>query len=42
MDKPNWYIDDLPASAFMHSPIYLHPTDSSKDKTGWSKFEDEG
>lgn len=32
MDKPNWYIDDLPAEAFMRLPIYLHPTDKTKDK----------
>jgi len=32
MDKPNWYIDDLPAEAFMRLPIYLHPTDPDKDK----------
>jgi hypothetical protein len=32
MDKPNWYIDDLPSEAFMRLPIYLHPTDPTKDK----------
>lgn len=32
MDKPNWYVDDLPASAWMKNPVYLHPTDPTKDK----------
>jgi hypothetical protein len=31
MDKPNWYVDDLNASAWMKSPVYLHPTDPTKD-----------
>ena len=31
MNKPDWYIDDLPSSAFMKSPIYLDPTDPKKD-----------
>lgn len=35
MDKPNWYVDDLPAEAFMRSPVYLDPLDKSKDKTSW-------
>ena len=35
MDKPNWYVDDLPCEAFMKSPIYLDPLDKSKDKTSW-------
>lgn len=31
MDKPNWYVDDLHSTAWMKAPIYLHPTDPSKD-----------
>ena len=31
VDKPNWFIDDLPAHAWMKNPIYLHPTDPTKD-----------
>lgn len=31
LDKPSWYIDDLPASAFMGPRVYLHPTDRTKD-----------
>jgi hypothetical protein len=41
IDKPSWYIDDLPASAFMQNPTYLHPTDPSKDKSSWIKFQDD-
>lgn len=40
MDKPNWYVDDLPCEAFMKSPIYLDPFDKSKDKTSWVVNED--
>lgn len=32
MDKPTWYVDDLPAHAYMGNPTYLHPTDEEKDK----------
>lgn len=35
MDKPSWYVDDLPSSAFMKSPIYLDPFDKAKDQTSW-------
>jgi len=35
MDKPSWYIDDLPASAFMGNNIYLHPSDPTKDQKSW-------
>lgn len=31
VDKPNWYVDDLHANAWMKSPIYLHPNDPTKD-----------
>lgn len=31
MDKPNWYVDDLHATAWMKAPIYLDPTDPTKD-----------
>lgn len=31
MSKPNWYIDDLHASAWMGKNIWLHPTDKEKD-----------
>jgi hypothetical protein len=41
MDKPNWYIDDLPAEAFMRLPIYLHPTNPDKDKR-WGIPEESG
>lgn len=34
MDKPSWYVDDLPSSVWMKNPIYLHPTDPSKDQEG--------
>lgn len=33
--KPDWYVDDLPASAFMGTNIYKHPTDKSQDKSCW-------
>ena len=29
--KPDWFIDDLPAKAFMGKNVYLHPSDPSKD-----------
>jgi predicted phosphatase len=32
MDKPNWYVDDLPSEAWMRAPIYLDPMDPKKDK----------
>lgn len=31
MDKPNWYVDDLHANAWMKAPIFLDPTDEKKD-----------
>lgn len=33
VDKPAWFIDDLPAEAFMgvKERVYLHPTDPTKD-----------
>jgi FMN phosphatase YigB (HAD superfamily) len=31
LDKPNWYVDDLPVGAWMKSPIYLDVNDPSKD-----------
>lgn len=41
MDKPNWYVDDLHVNAWMKNPIYLHPTDPSKDsKYGISRVGD--
>ena len=40
ISKPDWYVDDLPASAFMGGNIYKHPTDPSKDKSCWV-IEDE-
>ncbi len=30
--KPNWYVDDLPAAAYMKKPIYLHPMNPLKDE----------
>lgn len=32
MDKPNWYVDDLPSEKWMKDPVYLDPVNSSKDK----------
>jgi phosphoserine phosphatase len=32
MDKPNWYVDDLHATAWMRAPIYLHPFDPRRDQ----------
>lgn len=32
LDKPNWYVDDLNATAWMKAPIYLDPMNPSKDK----------
>lgn len=32
MDKPNWYVDDLHASDWMRSPIFLDPIDPNKDE----------
>ena len=31
MDKPNWYVDDLHATAWMKAPIFLDPLDPAKD-----------
>ena len=39
MDKPSWYVDDLPCEAFMKLPIYLHPTNPLKDKRWGTKEE---
>ena len=39
MDKPNWYVDDLPSEAWMKSPIYLDPMDPKKDKRWGIKDE---
>jgi hypothetical protein len=41
MTKPDWYVDDLPSSAFMRSPVYLHPTDPTKDKRSWDVEDEE-
>ena len=41
MDKPNWYVDDLPAEAFMRAPIYLDPINPLKDKRWGIVDEDE-
>ena len=35
MEKPNWYVDDLPAATYMANPIYLDPSDPTKDKRSW-------
>jgi FMN phosphatase YigB (HAD superfamily) len=32
MSKPDWYVDDIPASAYMKKPIYLHPMNPLKDE----------
>lgn len=32
MDKPNWYVDDLPSETWMKKPIYLDPFNPLKDK----------
>lgn len=40
MDKPNWYVDDLPAEAFMKKPVFLDPMNPLKDKR-WGFEEDE-
>lgn len=39
MDKPNWYVDDLPCEAFMKSPIFLDPVNSLNDKR-WGNEND--
>lgn len=39
MAKPDWYVDDLPASAYMGRNIYKHPSDSTKDVTSWDTDE---
>lgn len=39
VDKPSWYIDDLPASVWMKAPIYLDPMNPNKDKR-WGIVED--
>lgn len=43
IDKPSWYVDDLPCQAFMGKNVYLHPTDPSKDVKHYvlSNSEDE-
>ena len=35
MSKPDWYVDDLPSTAFMGSNIYKHPIDPEQDKSCW-------
>lgn len=40
MDKPSWYVDDLPSQAFMKAPIFLDPMNPMKDKR-WGFEEDE-
>lgn len=42
VDKPNWYVDDLHASTWMRSPIYLDPTDPSKDSRWGAPGENKG
>jgi hypothetical protein len=32
MSKPDWYVDDKPACAYMKTPIYLHPINPLKDE----------
>ena len=39
MDKPNWYVDDLHASAWMKSPIFLDPFNPLKDQR-WGVVEE--
>ncbi len=39
MDKPSWYVDDLPASMFLGKPIFLDPLNPNKDKR-WGNHED--
>jgi phosphoserine phosphatase len=41
MGKPDWYVDDKHASAFMPNPIYLDCQDPHKDHRGWGDEEDE-
>jgi hypothetical protein len=41
IDKPSWYVDDLPSEVFMKSPIYLDPLDPLKDKKWGLKDEDD-
>lgn len=36
ISKPDWYIDDMHASAYFGNNIYKHPTDPSKDKSSWN------
>ena len=40
MDKPNWYVDDLSAGAWMKAPIFLDPIDPSKDSR-WGNIQEE-
>jgi len=40
MDKPSWYVDDLPSTAFMGRNVYLHPTDPSKDNKHYPSNEE--
>ena len=37
MSKPDWYVDDMPASAYMGKNIYKDPVDPNKDKSCWSE-----
>ena len=32
MSKPDWHVDDKPASSYMKTPIYLHPVNPLKDE----------
>lgn len=32
LDKPSWYVDDLPSQVWMKNPIYLDPLNPDKDK----------
>ena len=40
IDKPNWYVDDLHANAYMERPVYLDPMNPLKDKRAW-RIDDE-
>ena len=41
MSKPDWYIDDIPAAAFMGKNVCLHPTDPTKDHGRYGHEEDD-
>jgi FMN phosphatase YigB (HAD superfamily) len=40
MSKPDWYVDDLHAHAYMERPIFLDPMNPLKDKRSW-EIDDE-